>query len=103
MNTDMEALERIERIAIALKNLYAKLHPATFEKACDDPITLGEALGPDGCDDFNLAADILIQYKEAIEDGDEEMAEYMCLRLGRLLLPAGMKYINRIVRRDDNL
>jgi hypothetical protein len=84
-----------------MQEINAKLHPATFEKACEDDITLGEALGPDGCDDFNLAADILIQYKEAIEDDDDDMAEYMCLRLGRLLLPAGMKYINSIVETDE--
>jgi hypothetical protein len=84
-----------------MNNYYAQLHPKTFEKACDDDITLGEAIGPDGCNDFNMAADILIQYKEAIEDGDEDMAEYMCLRLGRLLLPAGVEYINRIVEADE--
>lgn len=94
----MKGIDDMRKI---MAEFHAKLHPKTFEKACDDPITLGEALGPDGCDDFNLAADILIQYKESIEEGDDEMAENMCLRLGELLLPAGMKYINRIVGVDE--
>lgn len=84
-----------------MQKYHEQLHPKTFEKACQDDITLGEALGPDGCDDFNLAADLLIQYKEAVSDGDEDMAEYMCLRLGRLLLPAGVEYINGIVGAEE--